>query len=175
MNIVIGGLCIVLWKKDISKLPTEYDNLYSFWPHCLITLHGHIFCKYRNLEMSSKRSFWVGLDNDLIKEDYFVVLIEKHTVEYPLVRPPLLHEKNGLSNGLSSGVETNTFMFRFTMWSGLSRGGGLSSEWPLKRGSIVSINKTLKLLSPEMPMKNVWELKGLNFSNLIREHWTYKT
>ena len=35
--------------------------------------------------------------------------------------------------GLSSGVEINTFMFRFTLSSGLSRGGGLSSGWPLKR------------------------------------------
>ena len=39
--------------------------------------------------------------------------------------------------GLSSGVEINTFMFRFTLSSGLSRGGGLSSGWPLKRGSTV--------------------------------------
>ena len=37
--------------------------------------------------------------------------------------------------GLSSGVEINTFMFRFTLSSGLSRGGSLSSGWPLKRGS----------------------------------------
>ena len=29
--------------------------------------------------------------------------------------------------GLLSGVEINTFMFRFTSSSGLSRGGGLSS------------------------------------------------
>ena len=40
--------------------------------------------------------------------------------------------------GLSSRVEINTFMFRFTLSSGLSRGGGLSSGWPLKRGSTVS-------------------------------------
>ena len=40
-------------------------------------------------------------------------------------------------DGLSSGVEINTFMFRFTLSSGLSRGGGLSSGWPLKRGSTV--------------------------------------
>ena len=39
--------------------------------------------------------------------------------------------------GLSSGVEINTFMLRFTLSSGLSRGGGLSSGWPLKRGSTV--------------------------------------
>ena len=39
--------------------------------------------------------------------------------------------------GLSSGVDINTFMFRFTLSRGLSRGGGLSSEWPLKRGSTV--------------------------------------
>ena len=39
--------------------------------------------------------------------------------------------------GLSSGVKINTFMFRFTLSSGLSRGGGLSSGWPLKRGSTV--------------------------------------
>ena len=34
--------------------------------------------------------------------------------------------------GLSPGVEINTFMFRFTLSSGLSRGGGLLSGWPLK-------------------------------------------
>ena len=32
--------------------------------------------------------------------------------------------------GLSSGVEINTFMFRFTLSSGLSRGFGLSSGVP---------------------------------------------
>ena len=52
-----------------------------------------------------------------------------------LVGPPLLHQKSGLS----SGVEINTLIFRFTLSSGLSRGGGLSSEWPLKRGSTVSL------------------------------------
>ena len=39
--------------------------------------------------------------------------------------------------GISSAVEINTFMFRFTLASGLSRGGGLLSGWPLKRGSTV--------------------------------------
>ena len=39
--------------------------------------------------------------------------------------------------GLSSGVEINTFMFRFTLSNGISRGGGPSSGWPLKRGSTV--------------------------------------
>ena len=37
--------------------------------------------------------------------------------------------------GVSSGVEINTSMFRFTLPSGLSRGIGLSSGWPRKRGS----------------------------------------
>ena len=35
--------------------------------------------------------------------------------------------------GLLTGVEINTFMFRFTLSSGLSRGAGLSSGWPLVR------------------------------------------
>ena len=39
--------------------------------------------------------------------------------------------------GLLSGVEINTFMFRFSLSSGLSRGSDLSSRWPLKRGSTV--------------------------------------
>ena len=39
--------------------------------------------------------------------------------------------------GLSSGVGINSFLFRYTLPSGLSRGGGLSSGWPLKRGSTV--------------------------------------
>ena len=47
--------------------------------------------------------------------------------------------------GLSSEVEINTFMFRFTLSSGLSRGGGLTSGWPLKRGS------TVHTQSPQQP------------------------
>ena len=43
------------------------------------------------------------------------------------------------SSGLSSGVKINTFMYRFTLSSGISRGGGLSSGWPLKRGSTVLV------------------------------------
>ena len=43
--------------------------------------------------------------------------------------------------GLLSGVEINTFMFRFTLSSGLSRGSGLSSGRPLKRGSTVTDSK----------------------------------
>ena len=39
--------------------------------------------------------------------------------------------------GLSSEVKINIFMFRFTVSSDLSRGVGLSSGWPLKRGSTV--------------------------------------
>ena len=37
--------------------------------------------------------------------------------------------------GLSSEVEINTFLFRFTLSSGLFRG----TVWPLKRGSTVAI------------------------------------
>ena len=42
--------------------------------------------------------------------------------------------------GLSSSVEIYTFMFRFTLPRGLSRGVGLTSRWPLKRGSTVYIS-----------------------------------
>ena len=45
--------------------------------------------------------------------------------------------------GLLSGVEIN--MFRFTLSSGFSRGGGLSSGWPLKRGSTVFINRIIHI------------------------------
>ena len=49
---------------------------------------------------------------------------------------PFASEKWPLKRvGLSSGVEIKTFMFRFALKSGLSRGCGLSSGWPLKRGS----------------------------------------
>ena len=41
--------------------------------------------------------------------------------------------------GLLSKEQINTFMFRFTLSSGLSRGVGLSSGWPLKRGSTVLV------------------------------------
>ena len=41
------------------------------------------------------------------------------------------------TGGPSSGVEISTFLFRFSSSSGLSRESGLSSGWPLKRGSTV--------------------------------------
>ena len=58
--------------------------------------------------------------------------------------------------GLSSGVEINTFMFRFTLSSGLSRGGGLLSGWPLKRGSTVQgklLNAILVCGTPHWKLK----------------------
>ena len=48
-----------------------------------------------------------------------------------LVRPPLLCHKCGLS----LGVEFNIFMIIFIMLSCLCRGIGISSVWPLKRGT----------------------------------------
>ena len=60
------------------------------------------------------------------------------TVEPLLWGHPFCIRKVGFKwGGLSSGVEINTFMFRFTLSSGLSREGGLLSGWPLKRGSTV--------------------------------------
>ena len=41
--------------------------------------------------------------------------------------------------GLLSGVEINTYMFTFTLSSGLSRGVSHSSGWPLKRGSTIFV------------------------------------
>ena len=53
-----------------------------------------------------------------------------------LLRPPHFYQKWPFKRGgLSS--ESNTFMFRFTVSSSLSRGVGLKSGWPLKRGSTV--------------------------------------
>ena len=59
----------------------------------------------------------------------------------PLVRPPLFaSQKWPFKRGdLSSWVEINTFMFRFTLSSGVSIGDGLSPGWPLKRGSTVIV------------------------------------
>ena len=60
------------------------------------------------------------------------------TVEPACEATPFASEKWPFKRGgLSSGVEINTFMFRFSSSSGLSRGGGLSKGWPLKRGSTV--------------------------------------
>ena len=54
---------------------------------------------------------------------------------------PFAPEKWPFKRGvLWSVVEINTFMFRFTLSRGLSRGGGFSSGWPLKRGSTVLPN-----------------------------------
>ena len=53
----------------------------------------------------------------------------------PLVKPPFLCQKCGLSRGVVTlGVEINTFMIRCVSSNGLSKGVGLSSGWPLKRG-----------------------------------------
>ena len=58
--------------------------------------------------------------------------------------------------GLSSGVEINTFMFRFTLSSGLSRGVGLLSGWPLKRGfTVVFCKKNLVLLIILLPLDKI--------------------
>ena len=59
----------------------------------------------------------------------------------PLVRPPLLHQKSGFLRGVAShrGIEISILMLRFTRSSGLSRRGGLSKGWPLKRGSTVDV------------------------------------
>ena len=57
----------------------------------------------------------------------------------PLVRPsPFAPERWPFKRGsLSSGFKINTFMFRFTLFSGLSRGVGLSLGWPLKKSSTI--------------------------------------
>ena len=61
-----------------------------------------------------------------------------HTVDPFCEATPFASEKWPFKRGgLSSGVEINKFMFRFTLSSGLSRGGDLLSGWPLKRGSTV--------------------------------------
>ena len=63
--------------------------------------------------------------------------------------------------GLSSGVEINTFMFRLTVSSGLSRGVGLLSGWPHKRGSTVSISRNeimqslCDIISPSIQRHNL--------------------
>ena len=58
--------------------------------------------------------------------------------------------------GLSSGVEINTFMFRFTLSSGLSRGVGLSSGCTLRRGSTV--------LDFEIHLWPHWEILASSFT-----------
>ena len=67
------------------------------------------------------------------------------TVQYSTVQwnpsceaTPFVPEKWPFKRGsLSSRVKINTFMFRFTVSSGLSRGVDLSSGLSLKRGSTV--------------------------------------
>ena len=48
--------------------------------------------------------------------------------------------------GSSSGVKINTFMSRFTLSRDLSRGGGLSSVWPLKRCSIIYRDENFQII-----------------------------
>ena len=62
-----------------------------------------------------------------------------HCSGTPLVRPFCIKKWPFKRGGLLPGVEINTLMFRFTLSSGLSRGGGLSSGWPLRKGSTVII------------------------------------
>ena len=64
----------------------------------------------------------------------FITIQWNHSCKATFFAPEKWHFKRG---GLSSGVWINTFMFRFTLLSGLLRGSGLSSGWPLKRDSTV--------------------------------------
>ena len=78
-------------------------------------------------------------------------LSQPDTVQWnPSCEPtPFASEKwpfNFKRGGLLSGVEINTFTLRFSLSSGLSRGSGLSSGWPLKRGSTVKCNCKISLL-----------------------------
>ena len=55
-----------------------------------------------------------------------------------LVRPPLFHQKCGLSRGMDSRLfKKSIYRFYVTLSSSPSRMGGLSSRWSLKRGSTV--------------------------------------
>ena len=72
-------------------------------------------------------SDYIRFINQTQKKSYYLVVpfnvyrINNKATAFALEKWPF---KRG---GLSSGVKINTFMFRFTLSSGLSKGGGFSS------------------------------------------------
>ena len=83
--------------------------------------------------------FWIMIQI-AIQIEILIILLHVNGVQWnpSCEATPFLPEmwpfKRG---GLSSGVEINIFMFRFTLSIGFPRGVGLSSGWPIKRGSTV--------------------------------------
>ena len=105
-----------------------------------------VLCHHRAVSPSQSRScyLWGPLQHHI--SDFLFILLseEPHSKIIQIQWNPSCEathfapEKWSFKRGrLSSEIEINTFMFRFTLSSGLSRGVGLSSGWPLKRGSTV--------------------------------------
>ena len=97
-----------------------------------------------NVESLSKqkRLLWI---NDKYTNDaiiYTLITIINYIQWNPSCKAtPFASEKWPFKRGgLSSGVKINTLMLTFALSSGLSRGGGLSSGWPPKRGSTAIVN-----------------------------------
>ena len=57
----------------------------------------------------------------------------------------LLHQKSGLSRGVASLQEINTFLFRFTLSSGLSGEVGLSSDGLSKEVPLYILHENLSI------------------------------
>ena len=97
-----------------------------------------------------------------------------YTVEPLLWGYPFCIRKMPIQKCLSSGVEINTFMFRFTLSSGHSKGGGLSSGWPLKRGSTVfqyrhcALGNFVRIILWKLNMKNTLIVICMKYMNFVK-------
>ena len=138
------NLHVNFWPIDLIKFSAQRLNFpwkFSCLVYILFIQGGHYFQVFIFPDYSLTFP-WLQ----------FASIIEKCNIvnSYPLTiqwnpsceATPFASEKWPFKRrGLSSGVEINTLMLRFTLPSGLSREGGLSSGWPLKRGSTVYGNK----------------------------------
>ena len=83
-----------------------------------------------------REQFFISFPGSFVLQANQFILIYSGT---PLVRPPVLHQKSGLSRGVAShqGEEINTFIFRFTLPNSFLQRGWPLSGWPFKRGFTV--------------------------------------
>ena len=119
-----GTSMLTLWASDQTSGSGGHQHTIMVVLEWYI--HAHPLSLRPNKWIRRASATWPTLFDEVI----FV-----HYSGTSLGRPPLLHEKSALSRGVASCQ--GLLMLRFTLPSGLSRGVGLLSGWPLKRGSTV--------------------------------------
>ena len=123
----------IRWKGINTHVTYVYIQIHFIWYDLsrsnISTLQG---LWYTDIDIST---LWRSTQTEIT----WYEKIKEDTVEHLLWGHPFAPEKWPFKRGgLSSGVEFNTFMFRFTLSDGLCIGVDLSSRWPLKKDFTVS-------------------------------------